>query len=151
MFNFSSCTDNKHTVRVSTQCDGPQHRDPSASSPCIRSAEASRQPGHGSYASQPTTQCCNDAAPCQHGGICPFSWDSHRALWQRQNRATFLHCFILHAHLASRTTLEVIQHTRQQPRHHSSASVMLTNELHTRNCSHVLSSDSISPPHPCSD
>lgn len=39
-----------------------------------------------------------------------------------------------------------IQHTRQQPRHYSSASVMLTNELHTRNCSHMLSSDSISPP-----
>ena len=39
-----------------------------------------------------------------------------------------------------------IQHIRQQPHHYSSASVMLTNELHTRNCSHMLSSDSISLP-----
>lgn len=98
--------------------------------------------GQRNCASQPSRQCCKDAAPWQCGGIYPVPWDSHHTLWQRWNRATFLHCFILHVHLASRSD---IQNPQQQPHHCSTTSVTLTNELHTWNCSHMLSSDSISP------
>lgn len=91
----------------------------------------------------------DSAARMQHhgsgGGIYPVPWNSHHTLWQRGNRATFLHCFILHVHLASRSETEP---PRQQPHHCSTTFVTLTNELHTRNCSPMLSSDSISP-HPC--
>lgn len=101
--------------------------------------------GQGSCASQPSRQCCKDTAPRECGGIYPVPWDSHHTLWQRWNRAPFLHCFILHVHLASRSD---VQHPGQQPHHCSTTFVTLTNELHTRNCSHMLSSGSISP-HPC--
>lgn len=104
-----------------------------------------RPPGQGNCASQPSRQCCKDTAPWQCDGIYPVPWDSHHTLWQRWSRATFLHCFLLHVHLASRSDT---QHPWQQPHHCSTTFVTLTNELHTQNCSHMLSSDSISP-HPC--
>lgn len=113
VYNLSSCSDNKHTEHVSTQSDGLQHRELSTSGGgCVSSAEAPRQPGHGSCACQLTAWCRKDMATSQHSGICAFPWDSHQALWQGWNRATFLHHFTLHAYLAFRTTLGEVYSTQ---------------------------------------
>lgn len=107
---FGICTDDEHTVRLHSMMDCSTDSLQQAVA-CLSSIGVPRQPAHGSCDSQPTAQHRKDVAPCQYGGICLVPWDTLHALSQRWNRAMSFHCFMLHAHLASRTTLGVIHST----------------------------------------
>lgn len=143
MFDFSSWAQTTSTLYVCLH--DAMERSTDSLQQAAPALAAKKCPGSRGCASQPTAWCRKVEAQCQHGGIWPFPWDSHHALLTEREQSyipppVYFTC----ASCLQDNPWSDIQHTGPQPHHYSSAPIMLTNELHTRNCSHMLPSDSIS-------